>query len=51
MIKTPLFAQRVTRGVPHVEQELLTLPEHPNSSLVFIGVPVARSLVFCVIIE
>jgi len=26
----------------------VTLPEHPNSPPVFSGVPVARSLVFCV---
>jgi hypothetical protein len=31
-----------------VEQELLTLPEHPSSSPVFSGVPVTRSLVLCV---
>ena len=34
--------------VPHVEQDLLTLPEHMNSLPVFIGVRVARSLVCCV---
>ena len=34
------FGTRVTRGVPHVEQKL----EH----LIFSGVRVARSLVFCV---
>jgi len=50
-LKATLFAKRVTRGVPHVEQELFTLPEHPNSTLVFSGAPVARSLVFCVMIE
>jgi hypothetical protein len=32
-----------------VKQELLTLPEHLNSPLVFSGVHVALSLVFCVI--
>jgi hypothetical protein len=42
------FAAIITRRVPHVEQELLTLPEHPRSSSVFSGVRVARSLVFCV---
>jgi len=34
--------------VPHVEQELLTIPEHPSSHPVFNGVRVAWSLVFCV---
>ena len=34
--------------VPLVEQELLTLPEDPSSLLVFSGVHVAWSLVFCV---
>jgi len=34
--------------VPLVEQELLTLPEHLSSSLVFSGVRVTRSLVLCV---
>jgi hypothetical protein len=32
-----------------VEQELLTLPGHLRSPLVFSGVCVARSLVFCVV--
>ena len=40
---------RVTRRVPLVEQELLTLPEHMNSPPVFSGVRVARSLVFGVV--
>ena len=35
--------------VPLVEQELLTLPEDLSSFLVFSGVCVARSLVFCVV--
>jgi hypothetical protein len=35
--------------VPHVEQELFTLPEHLISSQVFSGVRVARSLVFFII--
>jgi hypothetical protein len=39
----------VTQQVPHVEQELPTLPEHLCSSPVFSGVRVARSLVFCVV--
>ena len=34
--------------MPLVEQELLTLPEYLNSSSVFSGVRVARSLVVCV---
>ena len=39
-----------TRLVSHVEQELLTLPERRSSPvLVFSGVRVVRSLVFCVI--
>ena len=36
-------------GVSLVEQELLTLPEHLSSSLVFSGVYVPLSLVFCVV--
>jgi len=39
---------RVTRRVPLVEQELLFLLEYLSSHPVFIGVRVARSLVFCV---
>ena len=31
-----------------LEQELLTIPEHPRSSPVFSGVRVTRSLVLCV---
>ena len=38
---------RVTRRVPHLEQELSTLQEHPSSLPGFSGVRVARSLVFC----
>jgi hypothetical protein len=40
------FVTRLTRRVPLVEQELLILPEHLSSSLVFSGVPirVTRSL-------
>ena len=38
-----------TRRVPHVEQDLLTLPEHLRSPLVFGGVRVAYSLVFYVV--
>jgi hypothetical protein len=39
------FVTRLTRRVPLVEQELLTLPEHPSSPTVFCGVRVTRSLV------
>ena len=39
---------RVTRLVPHLEQELPTLPEHLGVSPVFSGVRVARSLIFCI---
>jgi hypothetical protein len=42
------FLTRLTRRVPLVEQELLTLPEHLSSPLVFSGVRVTRSLVLCV---
>ena len=37
------FITRVTGRMPHVEQELLALPEHMSSSPVFSGVCVARS--------
>ena len=45
------FATRVTRLLPIVEQERLTLPEHLHShpSPDFSGVPVTHSLVFCVV--
>ena len=36
------------RWMPLVEQELLTLPKHRSSPLVFSGVRVTRSLVLCV---
>jgi hypothetical protein len=36
------------RPVSHVEQELLTLPEHLSSPSVFSVVRAAQSLVFCV---
>jgi len=39
---------RLTRRVSLVEQELLTLPEHLSSPLVFSGVRVTRSLVLYV---
>jgi len=42
------FVTRLTRQVPLVEQELLTLPEHLSSPPVFSGVRVTRSLVLCV---
>ena len=38
-----------TRRVPNVEQDLLTLPEHLRSPLVFGGVRVVFSLVFYVV--
>jgi hypothetical protein len=44
------FVTRVTRQVPLVEHELLTLPEHQSSPHDdFTGIRVARSLVFCVV--
>jgi hypothetical protein len=42
------FVTSVIWQVLHVEQELPTLSEYPSSPLVFYGVCVARSLVFCV---
>ena len=42
------FVTRLTRPVPLVELELLTLPEHLSSPPVFSGVRVTRSLVLCV---
>ena len=42
------FVTRLTRWVPLVDQELLTLPEHLSSPSVFSGFPVTRSLVLCV---
>ena len=42
------FVTRVTRWVPLVEQELLTLPKHLSSPPVFSGVRVTRSLVLYV---
>ena len=42
------FVTRLTRRVPLVEQELLTLPEHLSSPPVFTGVRVTRSLVLYV---
>jgi hypothetical protein len=40
------FVTRVTWQMPHVEQELLTLTEHPGLS----GVRVVRFLLFCVMV-
>jgi hypothetical protein len=42
------FVTRLTRQVPLVEQELLTLPECLSSPPVFSGVRVTQSLVLCV---
>jgi len=42
------FVTRLTRRVPLVEKELLTLPEHLSSPPVFSGVRVTQSLVLCV---
>ena len=39
---------RLTRQLPLVEQQLLTLPEHMSSSPVFNGVRVTQSLVLCI---
>ena len=41
------FVTRVTRHVPHVEQELLIRPEHLRSPTDFSEVRVALSLVVC----
>ena len=42
------FITIVTWWVPHVEQELPSLPEHPSSLPLFSEVQVAWYLVFCV---
>ena len=42
------FVTRLTRRVSLVEHELLTLPEHRSSPLVFSGIRVTRSLVLYV---
>jgi hypothetical protein len=42
------FVTELTRRVPLVEQELLTLPKHRSSPPVFGRVRVSRSLVLCV---
>ena len=46
----PGVLTRGTRRVILVEHELPTLPEHPNSPLIFSVVRVAQSLVFCVVL-
>ena len=46
-----LNTPRLTRQVPIVEQELLTLPEHLSSTPVFSNVHVTRSLALCVCFE
>ena len=43
------FVTSVTRRVPLVEQELLTLPEHLSSPLIVSRVRAVWSLVFCVV--
>ena len=45
------FVTRVTRRVPLVEQELLTLPEYPSTPPVFRVIRVAQTLVFCVVFD
>ena len=42
------FVTRITRLVPLVEQELLTLPEHISSITEFGGIRVTRSLFLCI---
>jgi len=44
-----LTTRFVTRQVTLVEQEIRTLPEHLNSSWVFSGVCISRSLLLCVV--
>ena len=44
------FVVRVIRQVPYMEHELLTLVKHMCSLLGLGRVPVARSLVFCVML-
>jgi hypothetical protein len=43
-----LITRYVTHWVLHMEQKLITLPEHLSSPPVFSGVRVTRSLVLCV---
>ena len=42
------FVTRLTRQLPLVKQELLTLPERPSSTPYFSRIPATRSLVLCV---
>ena len=42
------FAKTLTRWVPRMEQQLLTLLEHMCSLLIFSGIRVTRSLMLCV---
>jgi len=42
------FVTMVTRRVTHVEQELVTVPEHLSSPSIFSWVRAAHSLVFCI---
>jgi hypothetical protein len=42
------FVTKVTRWIPLVEVEMLTLTEHLRSHPVFSGVRVSQSLVLCV---
>ena len=44
----PSLVTRLTRRMPLVEQELLTIPKHVSSPPVISGVRVTRSLVLCV---
>jgi len=46
--KKLLFVTRLTRQVPLVEQELLTLSDYLSPPPVFSGARVTRSLVLCV---
>ena len=44
------FLSRATRRVPQIEQELPTTPKNLGFLQVFIGVRVAQSLVFCLVL-
>ena len=44
------FETRVILRLPHVEQELPTLPDHLSSPPVLSGIRVARSFIFCVVL-
>jgi hypothetical protein len=43
------YCLTITQQVPLVEQELLTLPDHPSSPLIFVRVCVVQSPVFHVL--